>query len=227
MARELVLSVHQGQGGSVEDALRTGEFLTAAPNNGHKALAELERMGKDITVITQNIDGLHKAAGSTRVIELHGTDRTATCMTCTKQVEQKEIVRQWAEMPDALRMAGRLADDGFVPKCPACSGVLKADVTFFGEALPAGAMGRAFASVIKSSVCIVVGTSLRVAPANMVPSMVKTRFGKVVVCNLDESGNDVSDVFIKGSSTTTLPKLVSAVRRLQTNGAPRSLCSVQ
>jgi len=227
MAREIVLTIHEGQGGSIDDALRSGTFLTAPPNAGHDALVQLELLGKSVTVITQNIDGLHKTAGSSRVVELHGTDRTATCITCRNQVEQKDIVRQWAEMPEAQRLLGRLADDGFVPRCQICNGVLKADVTFFGEALPAGAMSRAVAAVMASSVCIVVGTSLQVAPANMVPSMVKARFGKVVVCNLDESGRSQADVFIKGSSTVTIPKLVAAVHRLQASGAPRSMCSVQ
>ena len=228
MARELVLDIHKGQGGTVEEALQTGQFRTAPPNAGHRALVAMEQLGKTVTVITQNIDGLHKAAGSSHVVELHGTDRTATCMVCRDQVEQKEIVRQWAEMPEfAQRLSGSLAEDGFVPKCRNCGGVLKADVTFFGEALPAGALGRAVAAVMGSSVCIVVGTSLNVAPANMVPSMVKARFGKVVVCNLDESGRNVADVFIKGRSSVTLPKLVSAVRLLQARGAPRSVCSVQ
>jgi NAD-dependent deacetylase len=229
MARELVLDIHQGQGGTIEEALRTGQFRTAPPNAGHRALVELEQLGKSVTVITQNIDGLHKAAGSSNVVELHGTDRTATCMACRDQFEQKEIVRQWAEMPEAQRLSGNLAEDGFVPKCNKCGGVLKADVTFFGEALPAGAMGRAMAAVMGSSVCLVVGTSLNVAPANMVPSMVKARFGKVIVCNLDESGRNVADVFIQGRSSLALPKLVSAVRQLQARGAPRavSACSLQ
>ena len=63
-------------------------------------------------------------------------------------------MRQWAELPDDVRMSGQLADDGFVPKCPTCTGVLKADVTFFGESLPAGALTRAVASVVASSVLL-------------------------------------------------------------------------
>ena len=219
MARELVLNIHERQGGTVEEALRTGNFLKASPNAGHKALVELEQIGKTVTVITQNIDGLHRAAGSSRVVELHGTDRTATCETCRNQFPQEEIVRQWAQMPETQRLAGRLADDGFVPKCKVCQhGVLKADVTFFGEALPAGAMTRALAAVMASPVCIVVGTSLQVAPANMIPSMVKARFGKVIVCNLDDSGGQHADVVLRGSSTVTLPRLVSTVRRMQVCG---------
>lgn len=108
-------------------------------------------------------------------------------------------------------------------------------MTFFGEALPTGALAKATGSVLSSSVCLVVGparrpgarraprrrvnrrarragTSLNVAPANLVPGLVKARWGKLVVCNLDESGRGQADVFLQGRASETLPRLVAAVR---------------
>jgi len=139
MARELVLDIHVQNGGTKEEALKEGKLIKAQPNAAHMALAELQNMGKKVTVITQNIDGLHKAAGSNKVIELHGTDQTSTCMSCLTQYEQSEVISQWIAQPDDKKFRP-ISEDDFVPVCKNCGGVLKADVTFFGEALPAGAM---------------------------------------------------------------------------------------
>ena len=93
----------------------------AKPNSGHLAIAELEtRLGKPVDVVTQNIDGLHSAAGSTQVAEIHGTLRTASCVVCGKQYPREYF--------DADMRSGA------VPRC-ACGGALKPDVTFFGELL--------------------------------------------------------------------------------------------
>mmetsp|Transcript_15934 Transcript_15934/g.53326 ORF Transcript_15934/g.53326 Transcript_15934/m.53326 type:complete len:92 (-) Transcript_15934:1122-1397(-) len=87
---------------------------------------------------------------------------------------------------------------------------------------------RATQAVLASSVCIVVGTSLQVAPANLVPGMIHTRFGKLIVCNLDDSGKESADVFLQGRATETLPALVEEVRRLQeSEPAQKPWCSVQ
>mmetsp|Transcript_46644 Transcript_46644/g.109993 ORF Transcript_46644/g.109993 Transcript_46644/m.109993 type:complete len:303 (+) Transcript_46644:24-932(+) len=214
MGRALILQIHEEKGGSREELLRTGEWRSAEPNAAHRALVDFEQLGKKVTVVTQNIDGLHKVAGSSRVVELHGTDQTCTCMACRETFPQAEVVKQWMALPEATRRLGP-EEDGFVPCCPktdTCSGVLKADVTFFGEALPTGALARATGAVLGSSVCIVVGTSLNVAPANLVPGLVKARWGKLIVCNLDESGKDQADVFLQGRATQTLPRLLEAVR---------------
>ena len=129
MGRALIMQIHTEKGGSREELLRTGEFRKAEPNAAHRALVDFEDMGKRVTVITQNIDGLHKAAGSTRVIELHGTDQTCTCLTCRDTYSQSEVVKQWLAVPEEIRFRGPDEDD-FVPRCPkqgTCNGVLKAD----------------------------------------------------------------------------------------------------
>ena len=103
----------------------------------------------------------------------------------------------------------------YVPRHEGCGGVLKADVVLFGEPLPVGAMAAAAKAVMASSVVLVVGTSLEVAPANMIPSMVKYRpFGKLIINNLDGSGKDRADIFLQGNSSEVLPALVRRVREL-------------
>ncbi|CAE6932876.1 cobB [Symbiodinium sp. CCMP2456] len=91
-----------------------------------------------------------------------------------------------------------IASDNWYPTHPETGGVLKPDVTMFGEALPAGALGRSWRAVLSSPVCLVVGTGLNVMPANMVPGLVKWRWGKLIILNLDHSGSSSADVFLQG-----------------------------
>ncbi|CAE7632598.1 cobB [Symbiodinium pilosum] len=213
MGRELALEVHLANGGALhlQDGLREAE-----PNAAHLALFELEQMGKLHTVITQNIDSLHQRAGSKNVIEIHGTMATATCMSSGKQVTQAEILRQWVAAregkPDSSLRAD-IATDKWVPRHVETGGVLKPDVTMFGEALPAGALGRSWTAVLSSPVCLVVGTGLNVMPANMVPGLVKWRWGTLIVLNLDHSGSSSADIFLQGRAGEVLPRLVEAVRQ--------------
>jgi len=210
MGRELALQIHAANGGSQD--LRQG-LREAEPNSAHHALAELEHMGLLRTVITQNIDSLHQKAGSSHVIEIHGTIATATCINSGRQVEQSEILRQWVAFQEASPHA-QLATDQWVPRHPGTNGVLKPDVTMFGEALPAGAFGKAWRAVLSSSVCLVVGTGLNVFPASLVPGAVHMRpFGKLIVLNLDHSGAEKADVFLRGRAGEILPRLVEAIRR--------------
>lgn len=127
------------------------------PNSGHNAIVELERRcGKKVDVVTQNIDTLHSAAGSSRVAEIHGTLRTATCLTCEKTYKSERF--------DAAMRAG------VTPYCD-CGGVLKPDVTFFGEELPARAYIQAQQAMWETKLLIVVGTSLQVYPAAGLPRL--------------------------------------------------------
>lgn len=121
---------------------------TAKPNAAHKKLAEWERAGKLTAVVTQNIDGLHQAAGSKNVFELHGTVHKNHCTRCGKAFGLDEILAQAPE----------------VPHC-ACGGVIKPDVVLYGEALPESAVVGAVEAIAKADMLIVGGTSLSVYPA--------------------------------------------------------------
>ncbi len=123
-------------------------FLDAEPNACHWKLAELEAAGKDVTVITQNIDGLHQKAGSKHVIELHGSVHRNRCLNCGKSFDAEYV----------------MAQDG-VPHCDRCGGLLKPDVVLYGEALDEDAISGAIEALEEADLLIVGGTSLRVYPA--------------------------------------------------------------
>lgn len=121
---------------------------TAKPNAAHKKLAQWEKEGKLLAVVTQNIDGLHQAAGSKNVFELHGTTHSNHCVRCGKSYSLKEVC---ISAPD-------------VPKCE-CGGVIKPDVVLYGEALPNKAVYGAMEAIGQADMLIVGGTSLTVYPA--------------------------------------------------------------
>jgi len=123
-------------------------YPDAGPNPAHFSLAELERTGKLTAVVTQNIDGLHQAAGSTNVFELHGSVHRNYCVRCGKQHSLAHIL----ESPGA-------------PRCTACGGLVRPDVVMFGESLDSNAYFGAQAAIYEADVLIVGGTSLTVYPA--------------------------------------------------------------
>lgn len=121
----------------------------AEPNDAHKALAKLEAKGILDAVITQNIDGLHQAAGSKNVIELHGTTKHHYCIDCGCDFPTEEVI--------ALK--------GKVPFCPHCGGMIRPDVTLYGEQLSDHAVERAIKAISGADLLIIGGTSLAVYPA--------------------------------------------------------------
>jgi NAD-dependent deacetylase len=225
MTRALVLEIHENQGGDGRKALKTGQFLTAKPNSAHTALAELESFGLVRCIITQNIDGLHQLAGSRNVVELHGNSHTCTCTCCHASVPMSEALKQWVSFTAGRPASTAILDvgDGFVPRHDACGGgVLKGDVTMFGEPLPSGTLWRAATGVLSSPVCMVVGSSLRVAPASMVPSLARLRFGRLLLCDADaDTAAAVAragDVVLGGEAGTVLPRVVRRVKELRAAG---------
>lgn len=150
----------------------------ARPNRGHAALVALESLGVVSTVISQNVDGLHHAAGSQSVIELHGDIRRVCCMTCEARYP-RSLVQEWLDHAnpdfdhDQARTA-RLAPDGdahlvdtvyarfSVPDCPECAGTLKPDVVFFGGNVPNIRVRRARQAVESAQALLIVGSSLMV-----------------------------------------------------------------
>jgi NAD-dependent SIR2 family protein deacetylase len=147
----------------------------AQPSAAHRALAELETNGIARLVITQNVDGLHQAAGSRNVIDLHGRLTLVRCMQCGHALPRAELqLRLVADNPSLADIEGRIAPDGdvdiegrdysgfIVPDCPECGGILKPDVVFFGENVPKERVERAFAGVADADALLVIGSSLMV-----------------------------------------------------------------
>ena len=147
----------------------------AQPNGAHRELARLEAEGIVELLITQNVDGLHAAAGSRNVIDLHGRLDLVRCMENAHTLPRAELQRQLlASNPAWAQIEGRVAPDGdvdiegrdydgfVVPGCPQCGGILKPDVVFFGETVPRERVDRAFEGVAKADALLVVGSSLMV-----------------------------------------------------------------
>ncbi len=173
---------------------------SARPNPAHHALARLEKLGVIEAVVTQNIDGLHQAAGS-RVVELHGTAGRAVCLSCGARYPVEE----------ALRVIRR----GDVPRCPRCGGLLKPDAVFFGEPLPEEALAEAFRLASRARAVLVVGTSLQVYPAALVPEEAARRGARLVIVNLEPTPLDWrAEVVVRESAARFLPRLVEEVERL-------------
>jgi len=150
-------------------------FGSARPNAAHAALARLENKGRIEVLVTQNVDGLHQAAGSRTVIDLHGRLDEVRCLQCEQRIPREAFQRElearnpaWREL-DALAAPDGDADlDGMdftsfdVPACAACGGMLKPDVVFFGENVPRARVEKAYAHLAASDAMLVVGSSLMV-----------------------------------------------------------------
>ncbi len=150
-------------------------FRRAVANDAHRALACLERRGHVELLVTQNVDGLHEAAGSRRVLGLHGRLDRVRCMSCSHELSREALQAALLRRnPDWAGLDARAAPDGDadlegarfssfdVPGCPACGGVLKPDVVFFGESVPRARVETAMASLERADALLVVGSSLMV-----------------------------------------------------------------
>lgn len=167
----------------------------AEPNPAHRALARLEERGRLRAVITQNIDGLHQAAGSRRVLELHGNTRSIRCMSCGSRFAMDEVYRQTAT---------RLP-----PVCSRCEGPLKPDVVFFGEALPRGVLDEALAEARSCDLFLVVGSSLVVHPAASLPAVARRNGARLVIINRDPTPlDDLADLVLHAAASEALDALV-------------------
>ena len=142
-------------------ALRLEALTRAEPNDGHRALAELERRGLVQAVITQNIDGLHQRAGSQDVIEVHGSIRSATCLQCGEETPLEAAM----------------------PQCPNCGAIMKPGVVMFGELLPTEAMERATELARGAGLMLVVGSALEVYPVAGLPEETLSAGGTLAIVN--------------------------------------------
>ncbi len=180
-------------------------MATAEPNPGHFALAQMERAGRLRALITQNIDGLHQKAGSEHVIELHGNTRSIRCLACGERYTMEVVYQQLQEeLP---------------PPCKACGGLLKPEVVFFGEALPANALNAAAEEASSCDLLISIGSSLQVYPAAALPEQAKARGARLIVVNKTPTPFDgIADVVLREASGSVLPVFAAEAERTSANG---------
>lgn len=173
-------------------AHRRAIAAAAAPNPAHLALAELERRVADFTLITQNVDDLHRRAGSRNVVELHGN------ITRTKCFEEDRLVERWP-------------DGDAVPHCPRCGGLLRPDVVWFGEALPVEAWQQARAAAERCELFVSIGTSGVVRPAADLPLYARRHGAYVVEINIVPSPDArLFDEQLAGPAGQIVPQLLAA-----------------
>jgi NAD-dependent deacetylase len=169
---------------------RRKNIFSAKPNLGHKAIAELEKFSQ-VVVLTQNIDGLHQMAGSTKVLELHGSIVKIKCTVCDYK---DEILTEFSDIP---------------PLCT-CGNILRPDVVWFGEGLPQDVWEEAIFHANSCDVMIISGTSLVVSPANTLPIYAKQNNAFLIEINPDETVMTTDmDLSVRSTSATALPQLVS------------------
>ncbi len=168
---------------------RRKNLHSVRPNEGHKAIAGAQELFGDFQVITQNVDGLHQAAGSRRVLELHGSIWRARCGRCARSEEDRRT-------------------EGELPYCR-CGGLMRPDVTWFGEDLPEGAMAEALATAGAVKVLIVIGTSNMVYPAASIPLAALEAGATVIEVNPQPTplSRHVSR-FIQGPAAACVPPLL-------------------
>jgi NAD-dependent protein deacetylase/lipoamidase len=169
------------------------------PNGAHRALAELERRGLLAGVITQNIDGLHAAAGTADPVEVHGSVRTASCLRCGLRVS----------LAEARERLG--ADEEGVPRCD-CGAPLKPDVVLFGELLPEDAMARAQALAESAGLMLAIGSSLEVHPVAGLPGETLMHGGRLALITMGPTPyDDVAEVKLSGDVEAELAAVLSAL----------------
>ena len=169
---------------------RRRNIFAAQPNLGHKAITELEKYA-EVVILTQKIDGLHQKAGSTKVLELHGSIVKIKCSVCDFK---DEIMTEFSEIP---------------PLCK-CGNILRPDVVWFGESLPQDVWQKAIIFASKCDLMIIAGTSLVVSPANTLPIYAKQN--NAILIEINPENTEMSsemDLVIKNTSAITLPELVS------------------
>ncbi|MEU3885689.1 Sir2 family NAD-dependent protein deacetylase [Streptomyces sp. NPDC029041] len=172
--------------------------LRAEPNAAHRAVAELERSGAPVRVITQNVDGLHQLAGmpARKVLELHGTARSVVCTGCHAR----------GPMADALARVEAGEDD---PPCRQCGGILKPDTVMFGERLDPVVLGEAAAVSKACDVFVAVGSSLQVQPAAGLAGVAADHGARLLIVNAEPTPyDDRADEIVRDPIGTALPRLL-------------------
>ena len=173
---------------------RRKNVFQAHTNPGHKAIAELEKYAQ-VTILTQNIDGLHQKSGSSEVLELHGSMVKIKCTVCNYK---EEILTEISNLP---------------PLCK-CGNILRPDVVWFGEPLPQNVWQNAIDFASQCDLMIIVGTSLVVSPANTLPLYAKQNNATLIEINPENTAmsKEMNEI-IRKTSAETLPKLVSLFKK--------------
>jgi len=178
-----------------------GEIKDAKPNRAHLALAKLEKISNLKCLITQNIDGLHQASGSSNVIELHGTNRKAVCLDCGKFWPIEEV-QKWLE-------SGEID-----PSCDNCNGHVKPATISFGQSMPETEMARAFECSAACDLFLMIGSSLQVEPAASIPREAHDRGAKLIYINRTETPSDhIAEVCFRENAGQVLGELVKTLKR--------------
>jgi NAD-dependent deacetylase len=181
--------------------VESGLLSKAEPNRAHLAIAELEKIGRLDCVITQNIDNLHQKAGNAPelVFELHGNMNRARCLACGAVFPMERALKQ--------------LDNGDEPECEACAGMLKPDVVFFGESLPAQVLHEATRRSKACDLFIVIGSSLVVYPAAYMPAYAKEGGAKLVIINASTTPYDLeADVLVNAGAGGVMEAVMMKVR---------------
>jgi NAD-dependent deacetylase len=176
----------------------SGVIEKAVPNDAHKGLAQLERLGLLRTIITQNVDGLHQRAGSRDVIEFHGNFAWLHCMECRR------------------RYAAAAVDFESIPPTCECGGILRPECVFFGEMIPIHHLARSREVAAHCDVILVIGTSAVVQPAASIPETAKFSGAKVIEINPEKTPltRHVSDYLILGKAAETVRRIVVEVEQM-------------
>lgn len=173
-------------------------FGKAKPNQAHNCIAEMEKQGYVKAVITQNVDNLHREAGSKIVYEFHGTSRTMSCIRCGSSYDREQV-----------------SLETIPPRCTgvACRGILKPDFIFFGEGIPQEVMKLSFYEAQVADVFLVVGTTGEVMPACQVPILAKENGAKIIEINIESSNftYGVTDIFLQGKATEMMSELYGRI----------------
>jgi len=199
-------------------------FAAAEPNAGHRAIASLEERGIVSGVITQNVDGLHVRAGSRRVVELHGTMRRVFCTHCGQVFDRRDLAvrveadNPWIVVPENVKLGpdGDVLPESWesfrVPSCTVCGGVLKPDVVFFGEFIPAEKFREAEQLVHASDALVIAGSSLVVNSGIRLLERARRRRMPVVIVNRGETRGDArATVKIDAGTSEVLAALADAL----------------
>lgn len=177
-------------------------FRDAEPGPAHRAVAELERLGRVALVVTQNVDGLHQVAGTSRarLVELHGTNSEVECVECGRR---EPPARCMSEFEQTRRP----------PTCPECGGLMKPAVVMFGQMLDMGGLERAREASENADLVLALGSSLVVTPAADIPLFGARRGAPYVIVNRGETPHDaLATLRIDADVATVLPDAVAAIR---------------